>query len=143
MDAVYKILEKYFGYTSFRPLQQEIIQDVLNKKDVFVLMPTGGGKSLCFQLSALMQDGLTVVVSPLIALMKDQVDGLKQNGVKAEFFNSSLNSSEKDRVRDQLVKQKISLLYVAPERLMQESFLEVLQNLQVSLFAIDEAHCIS
>src|SRR3989344_936846 len=143
LNPLYAALKQYFGFDEFRFPQKEIISDVLNKKDVFVLMPTGGGKSLCFQLSALMQDGLTVVVSPLIALMKDQVDGLKQNGVKAEFFNSSLNSSEKDRVKDQLVKQKISLLYVAPERLMQESFLEVLQNLQVSLFAIDEAHCIS
>lgn len=142
-DPLYPILKQYFGYDEFRFPQKEIITDVLGKKDVFVLMPTGGGKSLCYQLPALMQEGLTVVVSPLIALMKDQVDGLKQNGIRAEFFNSSLSSSEKDRVRSELVKKKISLLYVAPERLMQESFLEILQNLNVGLFAIDEAHCIS
>jgi ATP-dependent DNA helicase RecQ len=142
-ELLYPTLKQYFGYDEFRFPQKEIITDVLNKKDVFVLMPTGGGKSLCYQVPALMQEGLTVVISPLIALMKDQVDGLKQNGIKAEFFNSSLTSSEKDRVRDQLVKKKISLLYIAPERLMQDSFLEILQNLEVSLFAIDEAHCIS
>lgn len=142
-DPLLTILKQYFGFDEFRYPQKEIITDVLNKKDVFVLMPTGGGKSLCYQLPALIQDGLTVVVSPLIALMKDQVDSLKQNGVKAEFFNSSLTSSEKDQVTQQLLNQKLSLLYVAPERLMQESFLEILQNLPVSLFAIDEAHCIS
>lgn len=143
MPDIYFTLKQYFGYDEFRYPQKEIISDVLNKKDVFVLMPTGGGKSLCYQLPSLMQEGLTIVVSPLIALMKDQVDGLKQNGINAEFFNSSLSSSEKDRVRSELIKKKISLLYVAPERLMQDSFLEILQNLKVSLFAIDEAHCIS
>ena len=106
-------------------------------------MPTGGGKSLCYQLPALMQEGLTVVISPLIALMKDRVDSLKQNGINAEFFNSSLNASEKDQVHNQLLEKKLSLLYVAPERLMQDSFLELLQSLPISLFAIDEAHCIS
>lgn len=142
-DPLYSTLKQYFGFDEFRFPQKEIVTDALNKKDVFVLMPTGGGKSLCYQLPALMQDGLTVVISPLIALMKDQVDSLKQNGVNAEFFNSSLTVSEKNKVRNQLLNQKLSLLYVAPERLMQESFLQVLQNLPVSLFAIDEAHCIS
>lgn len=137
------ILKQYFGYDDFRYPQKEIITDVLNKKDVFVLMPTGGGKSLCYQLPALMQEGLTIVISPLIALMKDQVDSLKQNGINAEFFNSSLTSSEKDRVRKQLLEKQLSLLYVAPERLMQENFLELLNSLPISLFAIDEAHCIS
>ena len=142
-DPLYSTLKQYFGYDEFRFPQKEIITDVLNKKDTFVLMPTGGGKSLCYQLPALMQTGLTIVVSPLIALMKDQVDGLKQNGINAEFFNSSLSSDEKDQVRSQLKNQQISLLYVAPERLMQENFLEILQTLKISLFAIDEAHCIS
>jgi len=142
-DSLHSTLKQYFGYDEFRYPQKEIISDVLNKKDVFVLMPTGGGKSLCYQLPALMREGLTIVVSPLIALMKDQVDSLKQNGINAEFFNSSLTSTEKDRVRNQLIEKKISLLYVAPERLMQDSFLEILQTLNISLFAIDEAHCIS
>ena len=142
-DSLNSTLKQYFGYDEFRYPQKEIITDVLSKKDVFVLMPTGGGKSLCYQLPALMQEGLTIVVSPLIALMKDQVDSLKQNGINAEFFNSSLTSSEKDRVRSQLIEKQITLLYVAPERLMQDSFLEILQTLNISLFAIDEAHCIS
>ncbi len=142
-ELLYSTLKQYFGYDEFRFPQKEIITDVLNKKDVFVLMPTGGGKSLCYQLPALMQEGLTVVISPLIALMKDQVDSLKQNGIRAEFFNSSLSSSEKDRVKSELLNKKLSLLYVAPERLMQESFLEILRNLPINLFAIDEAHCIS
>lgn len=142
-DPLLPTLKQTFGFDEFRYPQKEIISDVLNRKDVFVLMPTGGGKSLCYQLPALMLEGLTIVVSPLIALMKDQVDSLKQNGVNAEFFNSSLTSSEKDKVRAQILNQKLSLLYVAPERLMQDSFLEILQNLPVSLFAIDEAHCIS
>jgi len=151
MDTnLYTTLKKYFGYDQFRPLQKEIITDVLNSKDVFVLVPTGGGKSLCYQLPSLLQDGLTIVVSPLIALMKDQVDSLKQNGIKAEFFNNTLTSKEKLEVSRDLRNEqssssnkKISLLYVAPERLMQESFLEILQSLPISLFAIDEAHCIS
>lgn len=142
-DLLYPKLKQYFGFNEFRFPQKEIITDVLDKKDVFVLMPTGGGKSLCYQLPALVQEGLTVVISPLIALMKDQVDSLKQNGINAEFFNSTLSPSEKDHVHDQLQKQKISLLYVAPERLMQDSFIDILQNLNISLFAIDEAHCIS
>lgn len=142
-DPLKTLLKQYFGYDEFRYPQKEIISDVLNKKDVFVLMPTGGGKSLCYQLPALMLNGLTIVVSPLIALMKDQVDSLKQNGIKAEFFNSTLSSGEKDKIRKDLLNQKISLLYVAPERLMHDNFLDLLQNLNLSLFAIDEAHCIS
>lgn len=137
------LLELYFEYKEFRPLQKEIIQDILTKKDVFVLMPTGGGKSLCYQIPAIAQNGLTVVVSPLISLMKDQVDGLRQNGISASFFNSSLTASEKEQVLQQLKQHKLSLLYVAPERLMQESFLEILKRQNISLFAIDEAHCIS
>lgn len=142
-NLLYSTLKQYFGYDEFRFPQKEIITDVLNKKDVFVLMPTGGGKSLCYQLPALMQNALTIVVSPLIALMKDQVDSLKQNGIKAEFFNSTLTTSEKDRIKSELSKKNISLLYVAPERLMQDNFINLLQTLEISLFAIDEAHCIS
>lgn len=136
-------LEKYFGYSSFRPLQKEIITDVISQKDVFALMPTGGGKSLCYQLPAIIQSGTTIVVSPLISLMKDQVDGLKENGVKAEYLNSSLTVSQQDKILTLLNNNQLSLLYVAPERFAQTSFLSLLQTVPVSLFAIDEAHCIS
>lgn len=138
-----QILKQYFGYSDFRPLQEQIIKDVLGKSDVFVLMPTGGGKSLCYQLPALAQDGLTVVVSPLISLMKDQVDGLLENGIRAAFLNSSLPYSEKQKVNQSLLRGDLKLLYVAPERLTEESFLEFIKQLNISLFAIDEAHCIS
>src|ERR1043165_7366480 len=137
------LLKRYFGFTSFRPLQQEIINDALARKDVFALLPTGGGKSLCFQLPALAGRGLTVVVSPLIALMKDQVDGLAASGVPATFLNSSLDSGEgRNRIRA-LQRGEIRLLYVAPERLLLPGFLEDLRRWNVRLFAVDEAHCIS
>ncbi len=136
-------LRKYFGYTEFRPLQQEIITAILNKRDVFVLMPTGGGKSLCYQLPSVMQDGLTVVVSPLIALMKDQVDSLGDLGIEAEFINSSLNYDQIEQVKSRLLANQVKLLYVAPERLVLPPFLQFIDNLHISLFAIDEAHCIS
>ena len=142
-SSLHKLLQQYFGYSSFRPLQEEIIRDVLDKKDVFVLMPTGGGKSLCFQLPAILQDGITIVVSPLIALMKDQVDNLQKNGIAAAFFNSTLSLAEQSALKAALLQNKIKLLYVAPERLMQDSFIEFLQKLPIRLFAIDEAHCIS
>ncbi len=139
----FKTLSKYFGYSKFRPLQNEIILDVLNKKDVLVLMPTGGGKSLCYQYPSLLSDGMTIVVSPLISLMKNQVDGLKSNGIDAEYINSSLNYDEVRRIKSALQQNKIKLLYIAPERLTISSFLAFLKGLRVSLFAIDEAHCIS
>jgi len=137
------LLKQYFGFTSFRPLQEEIIRDALAGRDVFALLPTGGGKSLCFQLPAMARPGLTVVVSPLIALMKDQVDGLQAGGVPATFLNSSLDSGEgRGRLRGLHLGQ-YRLLYVAPERLMLSGFLSDLQRWNVSLLAIDEAHCIS
>ncbi|MBM4165395.1 MAG: DNA helicase RecQ [Ignavibacteria bacterium] len=136
-------LKQYFGYTTFHPLQEEIISDILQKKDVFVLMPTGGGKSLCYQLPSIINDGMTIVVSPLIALMKDQVDSLRENGVPSAFINSSLNENEIHNVKAQLLRNEIKLLYVAPERIMMPSFLPFLQTLNIGLFAIDEAHCIS
>ncbi len=142
-EQIHKILQQYFGYSSFRDLQEDIVLDVLNKKDVFVLMPTGSGKSLCYQVPALLQDGVTIVVSPLISLMKDQVDGLKQNGIKTEFLNSTLSYSEQDEIITQLRNNGLKILYVAPERLMQDSFLNILKDVNVSLFAIDESHCIS
>ena len=137
------LLKQYFGFTSFRPLQEEIIRDSLAGKDVFALLPTGGGKSLCFQLPALVRDGLTVVVSPLIALMKDQVDALQAAGVPATFLNSSLAAeASRSRLRA-LHKGEFRLLYVAPERLMLSGFLSDLQKWNVQLIAVDEAHCIS
>jgi ATP-dependent DNA helicase RecQ len=137
------LLKQYFGFTSFRPLQEEIIRDSLSGKDVFALLPTGGGKSLCFQLPALVRDGLTVVVSPLIALMKDQVDALQASGIAATFLNSSLAGGEsRERLRG-LHNGEFRLLYVAPERLMLSGFLSDLQRWNVKLIAIDEAHCIS
>ncbi|MGP8329949.1 MAG: DNA helicase RecQ [Methanosarcinaceae archaeon] len=140
---MYQTLKKYFGYTEFRPLQQEIIETVLAKKDASVIMPTGGGKSLCYQLPALLVDGLTIVVSPLISLMKDQVDALKSNGISAACWNSTLTTTEIQQVRADLDNNKIRLLYVAPERLMMPHFFEYVKQLKVNLFAIDEAHCIS
>src|SRR5208282_1568766 len=137
------LLKQYFGYTSFRPLQEEIIRDSLAGRDVFALLPTGGGKSLCFQLPALARDGLTVVVSPLIALMKDQVDALQANGIAATFLNSSLAAGEsRERLRG-LHQGEYRLLYVAPERLMLSGFIEDLKRWRPRLIAVDEAHCIS
>ena len=143
INLMLETLHKYFGYTEFRPLQEEIITAILEKKDAFVLMPTGGGKSLCYQLPSIMQDGLTIVVSPLIALMKDQVDSLRDFGVSAEFINSSLSYEQIEQVKTKLRANMVKLLYVAPERLVLPQFLEFIKLLPVSLFAIDEAHCIS
>jgi ATP-dependent DNA helicase RecQ len=137
------ILKNYFGYDQFRPLQEEIIETVLAKKDALVIMPTGGGKSLCYQLPALRLDGVTLVVSPLIALMKDQVDALKANGVAAEFINSSLTADEIYKVQRKAQNGQLKILYIAPERLSVDSFKQFLENINVQLIAIDEAHCIS
>src|SRR5258708_7802332 len=136
-------LKRYFGFTSFRPLQEEIIRDALAGKDVFAVLPTGGGKSLCFQLPALVRPGLTVVVSPLIALMKDQVDALQAGGVAATFLNSSLDANESKKRLRGLHNGEYRLLYAAPERLMLSGFLSDLQRWNVNLIAVDEAHCIS
>jgi ATP-dependent DNA helicase RecQ len=136
-------LKKYFGYDEFRPVQREIIDDALAGRDVFALLPTGGGKSLCFQLPALLHDGVTIVVSPLIALMKDQVDALRTSGIAATFLNSTLGANEaRERFRG-LHRNEFRLLYVAPERLMMETFLESALNWNIAQIAIDEAHCIS
>ena len=137
------LLKQYFGFASFRPLQEQIIRDALAGQDVFALLPTGGGKSLCFQLPALARPGLTVVVSPLIALMKDQVDALQAGGVPATFLNSSLASPESRARLRGLHNAEYRLLYVAPERLMLSGFLADLQKWNVNLLAVDEAHCIS
>ena len=137
------ILKKHFGYDEFRPLQQEIIERVLLGKDCVVLMPTGGGKSLCFQLPALMLDGLTIVISPLISLMKDQVDALHTNGITAGLINSTLSQTEINAVIDRAKTGKLKILYLAPERLSVFGFENLLHTLKISLIAIDEAHCIS
>ncbi len=137
------LLKQYFGFASFRPLQEEIIRDSLAGRDVFALLPTGGGKSLCFQLPALAEPGLTVVVSPLIALMKDQVDSLQASGVATTFLNSSLVAGESRSRLAGLHRGEFHLLYVAPERLMLSGFLEDLKRWNVNRIAIDEAHCIS
>jgi ATP-dependent DNA helicase RecQ len=136
-------LKRYFGFTSFRPLQLEIIRDVMAGRDVFALLPTGGGKSLCFQLPALLRPGLTVVISPLIALMKDQVDALQAAGIAATFLNSSLNSADSRQRLRGLHGHQYRLLYVAPERLMLPGFMGDLAKWKVNLIAVDEAHCIS
>ena len=136
-------LKTVFGYESFRPHQEEIIESTIRGEDAFVLMPTGGGKSLCYQIPALHRHGVAIVVSPLISLMKDQVDALVANGVAAAFYNSTLTDKESRQILAQLHSGELDLLYVAPERLMSDSFLERLRELPISLFAIDEAHCVS
>ena len=137
------MLQRTFGYTSYRPLQRDIVTAVLHGRDVFVLMPTGGGKSLCYQLPALVHDGLTVVISPLIALMKDQVDALQASGVAATFINSALSAGEMRKRQDQVARGEIKLLYVAPERFAMPGFARMLDVVKPWFFAIDEAHCIS
>ncbi|MEW6989699.1 DNA helicase RecQ [Colwelliaceae bacterium 6441] len=136
-------LKHFFGYTAFRKGQQTIIEGVLQGQDSLVLMPTGGGKSLCYQLPATILSGITIVVSPLIALMKDQVDELKRQGIAAAYVNSSLQSDEINTIFQHLAAGEISLLYIAPERLNNHYFMQGLHGLPIKLFAIDEAHCIS
>ena len=137
------LLKSHFGYDHFRPLQEDIITNVLDQNDTLVLMPTGGGKSLCYQLPSLCFEGLTMVVSPLIALMKDQVDSLKANGIAAEFINSTGSFTEISRIRRRATNGQLKILYVAPERLALPGFRDFMHSLDVSLIAIDEAHCIS
>jgi ATP-dependent DNA helicase RecQ len=136
-------LKKYFGYDKFHPTQKLAIKSVLDGKDAFVLMPTGGGKSICYQIPALILEGTTIVVSPLIALMKDQVDGLKANGITAEFLNSSLDTTEQQEITERLLKNEVKLLYVSAERLLSPQFNRILKRIKINLFAVDEAHCIS
>ncbi len=141
--TIHHTLKTIFGFHEFRSPQQEVIERIVAGEDVFLVMPTGGGKSLCYQVPALHRDGVAVVVSPLIALMKDQVDALNANGVRVACLNSSLSSAEATHVYRQLHAGTLDLLYVAPERLMMADFLDLLGTLKLSLFAIDEAHCIS
>ncbi|MBT3309212.1 MAG: DNA helicase RecQ [Gammaproteobacteria bacterium] len=136
-------LQSVFGYSDFRPYQQEIIEDVAAGHDSFVLMPTGGGKSLCYQIPALLRSGTTIVISPLISLMKDQVDALLANGVNAAYYNSALQESVARQTLARFHVGELDLLYVAPERLMSEGFLARLEEIEIALFAVDEAHCVS
>ena len=143
MDTAQEALKKFFGYDTFRPMQAEIIQAVFDKKDAVVLMPTGGGKSVCYQIPAVTLEGLTLVVSPLISLMKDQVDSLNANGIPAAYLNSSLGAHEQRNVEDEVFNGHVKLLYVSPEKMVSQSFLPLIKETKISLFAIDEAHCIS
>jgi len=141
MSKTHSTLKHYFGYDTFRPLQEEIISHVMEGNDALVIMPTGGGKSLCFQLPALLLDGLTIVISPLIALMKDQVDALRANGIPSAYINSSLDEVEKQEIRTKIKNKEIKLLYLAPESMRVIESLR--HSTEISLIAVDEAHCIS
>ena len=143
LDTAKEALKKYFGYDSFRPMQADIIRKVYEGKDTLVLMPTGGGKSICYQIPAVTLPGITIVVSPLISLMKDQVEGLRANGIRAAFLNSSLNDADQRKVEEETLSGKLDLLYVSPEKLVSQNFLPFLKSARPNLFAIDEAHCIS
>jgi ATP-dependent DNA helicase RecQ len=138
-----EVLQKYWGYQEFRPLQEQAIQAVLEHRDSLLVLPTGGGKSLCYQVPGLLREGLTVVVSPLIALMKDQVDALRDLGIAAAAVNSSQSAAEQRQIADEIQSGRIKLLYVAPERLCTERMLNFLAQQQVASIAVDEAHCIS
>ena len=138
-----ELLRKYYGYESFRNGQEEIINNILMHKDVLAIMPTGGGKSICYQIPAMILDGITIVISPLISLMKDQVDTLKQLNIPSAFINSTLSLSELKNVIYEAENNKYKLLYVAPERLESESFIELIKNIKISMIAVDEAHCVS
>jgi ATP-dependent DNA helicase RecQ len=138
-----KALEKYFGFREFREPQGEVISEILNGQDVFVVMPTGGGKSLCYQLPAILRDGVTVVVSPLVALMKDQVDALVSKGLSATLINSTLSGGEQQQRIRRMREGEFKLVYIAPERFRSRSFLQALGQITIGLFAIDEAHCMS
>ncbi|MBW1848995.1 MAG: DEAD/DEAH box helicase, partial [Deltaproteobacteria bacterium] len=143
IDQAKKILKTVFGYDGFISLQEDVIENILQKNDTLVIMPTGGGKSLCYQIPALIFKGLTIVVSPLISLMKDQVEQLMESGVLAVLLNSSLTPNEYHRNVALIKKGKVKLLYLAPESLLKSSVLEMLSSLHVDCLAIDEAHCIS
>ena len=143
MNDAHRVLESIFGYKSFRLQQAAIIETIVNGGDALALMPTGGGKSLCYQIPSLVRAGTGIVVSPLIALMQDQVDALRELGVKAAFLNSTLDLRAQRDVEQSLVSGGLDLLYVAPERLVQDRMLSLLGQTTLALFAIDEAHCVS
>lgn len=141
--TIHQVLSKYWGYSSFRPVQEDIINAVLNGKDTLALLPTGGGKSICFQVPGLMLEGVTIVITPLIALMKDQVENLRKRGITAEAIYSGMSPREIDLAINHVFHGSIRFLYLSPERLLSQRFLEIIPSLKVSLIAVDEAHCIS
>ena len=143
LEEAQAVLRKYYGYKGFKPIQQKAIASILNGEDTFVVMPTGGGKSLCYQIPALMLDGLTLVISPLISLMKDQVDQLVRLGICAACMNSMLDGEQYQQLRRQIQAGQIQILYIAPERLRSGDFLSLLRRQKISLVAVDEAHCVS
>ncbi|MDX9874552.1 MAG: RecQ family ATP-dependent DNA helicase, partial [Spongiibacteraceae bacterium] len=143
LDRALDLLHSIYGYSAFRGEQAAIIETVAKGNDALVLMPTGGGKSLCYQLPALLRDGVGIVVSPLIALMQDQVEALLQLGVKAAYLNWTLDLEQQREIEQQIRRGELDLLYVAPERLTQERMLQFLERIEIALFAIDEAHCVS
>ncbi|MDZ5016571.1 RecQ family ATP-dependent DNA helicase, partial [Clostridium perfringens] len=138
-----EVLEKYFGYNSFREGQSEIISNILRGRDSFCIMPTGGGKSICYQIPALILNGITLVISPLISLMKDQVDSINDIGIKAEYINSTQSLDEINEILKRCYDGEVKLLYIAPERLESEYFNKMLRKLWISQVAVDEAHCVS
>ncbi|GAK11120.1 ATP-dependent DNA helicase RecQ [Geomicrobium sp. JCM 19039] len=142
-DEAKKLLQTYYGYDSFRPGQFEVIESIMNGQDVMGIMPTGGGKSICYQLPSLLLDGMTIVVSPLISLMKDQVDEIQEIGIPATYINSSLSGKETHRRLEAAKNDEYKLMYLAPERLVSPDFTSSLHELHISLIAIDEAHCLS
>ena len=143
MDRARKLLSETYGYSAFKGQQHDVIEAALAGRDCLVLMPTGGGKSLCFQIPAMARPGTGIVVSPLIALMQDQVAALQQAGVRAEFLNSSLTPAKARDIERELLRGELDLLYVAPERLVLDRTLDLFDRVDISLFAIDEAHCVS
>ena len=143
MNKAVDILNKYYGYKEFRKGQKDIIDTITGNRDVLAIMPTGGGKSICYQIPALIMEGITIVISPLISLMKDQVDSLRDIGVKAAYINSTLDNKEFQEVLYNLNNNNIKIIYIAPERLDSLEFLNIISELNISQVAVDEAHCVS
>ena len=143
MTEAHKILKNIFNFDQFRGDQEKIVNSVISGENALILMPTGGGKSLCYQIPALVRPGTTIVISPLIALMKDQVDALLKRKVKVALLNSSITKSEQKLIEKELLSESLKILYVSPERMMNSYFQDILDKINISLFAIDEAHCVS
>lgn len=143
MNEAQNILKKYFGYENFRQGQEEIIKHILNSEDVLGIMPTGAGKSICYQVPAMILDGVTIVISPLISLMKDQVDSLNEIGIPATYVNSTLSYNNYEQTIENILNNVYKIVYVAPERLNSDIFLNLLNKINVSMVTIDEAHCVS
>ncbi|SHJ87760.1 ATP-dependent DNA helicase RecQ [Clostridium cavendishii DSM 21758] len=143
MHRAFEILKEFFGYTSFKEGQYEVIKNILNKRDTFVILPTGAGKSICYQIPAMILDGVTIVISPLISLMKDQVDSMRSVGIPAAFINSTLSLDEIAEITNEAKVGKFKIIYIAPERLKSENFIKLLSGIDISQIAIDEAHCVS